>query len=191
MTDEERHDQGATATTTGGRGAASDGKQTWRDWLPEDEEEPADDELITRGELLEHLRAAHVDISERTLQLWEAAGVIPGPIRRWHNGATRALYAPWVVYLAILAELGRSGGHSTEAVATHTKSAVRAAIHRVDVWTWPAMREGIPAALEAFADRYEQAMGERPATAEIRTRRADGQTLAVYHVDIPPRGRPT
>ena len=62
--------------------------QTWRDWLPPGHPEPP---LITREELLAALAQRGVALPARTLQRWEAAGTLPAPIRRRHDGATRTL----------------------------------------------------------------------------------------------------
>lgn len=167
-------------------------KSSWRDWLPEGYPEPPNDQLITRAELLERLRGIfRTNLSEKRLQLWEAAGVLPGPVRRWHNGATRALYPRWVVYVAAIAELDRPGDLSMEALAEKTRALTRQAIHYYDSHTWDVMQGHLPDALGEVADHYEAAMGERPAVAEVRIRREDGQSLYVYYVDIPPRHSPT
>lgn len=85
---------------------AVDGKQThvradlnktWRDWLPDDAPEPADESLIDREELLRRLKARDIDMPARTLRHWESLGITPGPVRRWRNGATRSGYPWWAV----------------------------------------------------------------------------------------------
>ena len=195
MTDKTDASQSAVGNGGGGKakvtGAIPPGvtsKSSWRDWLPEGYPEPPDDQLITRAELLERLRGIfRTNLSERTLQLWEAAGILPGPVRRWHGGATRAFYPTWVVYLAAIAELDRPGGRSTEELAEKTRGRLREAIHYYDSHTWDVMRGRLPDALGEVADHYEAAMGERPAMAEVRIRREDGESLHVYYIDIPGR----
>ena len=189
---------GAVEAAAGIREAASDigtsfskVKKTWRDWM--DPESPQPETLLTRGELLEQIRANGVEISERTLQLWEAAGIMPGPIRHWHDGAVRALYAPWVVDIADTANLGRSMGYSLEEIALRMQGAMegaaRYAIHRHGIWETDAMQKHLPAVLSELADHYQHNHNERPDIAELRFRRADGQTLSIYSITIP--GHPT
>lgn len=189
MTD--RTDTGEVRAT----GAAPPGvtsKTSWRDWMPEGYPEPPDDQLITRAELLERLRGIfRTNLSEKRLQVWEAAGVLPGPVRRWHDGATRALYPRWVVYLAAIAELDRPGGLSMDALAEKTRALTREAMHHYDSHTWGVMQGRLPDALGEVADHYEATMGERPAVAEVRIRREDGDSLYAYYIDIPPRRAPT
>ena len=160
-------------------------KKSWRDsyWMPESTSEPSLDELLTRQELLQRLDG-RVGITERTLQLWEAAGVLPGPVRRRRDGATRALYAPWVGYLAALVGLSRDGSQSLEELAEMAHGIAPSAIHYFNSRTWDVLREEMPMVMTTFADRYQDATGERPAFAEVRFRREDGQTLDVYYVDI-------
>ncbi|MGI8411456.1 MAG: hypothetical protein ACR2QA_02980 [Solirubrobacteraceae bacterium] len=63
-----------------------DQAETWRDWIrPEDD--PA---VVTRTELLDTVRGD--GINERTLRYWEAAGALPRPVRKSHNGTVQALY---------------------------------------------------------------------------------------------------
>jgi len=174
----------ATGTVTPGVTS----KASWRDWLPEGAPEPPDDQLITRAELLERLRGVfRTNLSERTLQLWEAAGILPGPVRRWHDGATRALYPMWIVYLAAIAEIDRPGGLSAAALAEKTRGRLQEAVHYYDSQTWDVMQGRLPDALAEVADHYEDAMHKRPASAEVRIRREDGESLHVYYIDIPGR----
>jgi hypothetical protein len=63
---------------------------TWADWLPDGQSEPP--QLITRAELLAELAREGVDVPERMLTFWESSGVLPRPVRRWRDGAPKALY---------------------------------------------------------------------------------------------------
>lgn len=71
--------------------------KTWRAWVMQGWPLPKDDDLILRSDVLDRVRSHGHVVTVRRLQLWENRGVIPLPIRRWHDGAVRALYAPWVV----------------------------------------------------------------------------------------------
>jgi hypothetical protein len=72
-------------------------KETWRDWLPPGAPEP--ERVLTRAEVLEHLARWRVDATENDLRYWEYVGVLPRPVRRWHNGAVRATYPDWFPHL--------------------------------------------------------------------------------------------
>jgi len=78
-------------------------KETWRDWMPPGLPEP--EELFTREELADLLHSWHIDASVSDLRYWEYAGVLPRPVRRWHNGAVRAVYPRWIA--SIVRELRR------------------------------------------------------------------------------------
>ena len=84
-------------------------RETWLDWIPTEAAErarQAAEPLLTREELLAALRDPNVvaddpGVTARDLASWQAAGVIPYPIRRWHEGATRALYPRWMVDIVV------------------------------------------------------------------------------------------
>lgn len=91
-------------------------RETWRDWLPEVAPDP--DELLTRDELIGRLRSWRVDATEADLRYWEYAGVLPRPVRRWHDGAVRALYPDWFPHLVReLRRLQRREGLTLEEIA--------------------------------------------------------------------------
>ncbi len=70
-------------------------RRTWQEWsVPPDA--PIEPLLTTQG-LLDALRGAGFDVPRRTLRHWQIIGRVPSPMRRWHNGATRALYPQWIV----------------------------------------------------------------------------------------------
>lgn len=57
-----------------------------------------DDDLITRPELLRRVNLRlDKPLHERALGRMETAEIIDRPIRRWHDGAVRALYPPYIV----------------------------------------------------------------------------------------------
>lgn len=74
-----------------------DNRSTWRDCLPPDAPVPA--ELFTREQLLTQLKRWRVEATEADLRYWEYEGVLPRPVRQWHEGAVRALYPAWFVPL--------------------------------------------------------------------------------------------
>ena len=81
---------GAAAETT------KPARETWRDWLPPDAPEP---ELLTREQLVARLREAGIDADVSDLRYWEYHGILPRPVRQRHDGATRAVYPDWFVWL--------------------------------------------------------------------------------------------
>ncbi|MDP9355087.1 MAG: hypothetical protein M3R02_07355 [Chloroflexota bacterium] len=102
-------------TETPARTPAKPPKATWRDWLiadrvpPEEIARMEDEGLLTREELLAEVNdpAGWELVEDQTvkpvtpgdMQYWENTGVLPRSVRRWHQGATRALYPRWFVFL--------------------------------------------------------------------------------------------
>ncbi len=65
-------------------------RELWSDWLPG---EPSPDaQLLTLPDLLQRLRDQGVKIHPHDIRHWQAEGVLPYPVKRWHNAATRAFY---------------------------------------------------------------------------------------------------
>src|SRR5689334_15674713 len=83
--------------------------RTWRSWLRAGEPEPPEDELLTRAEFVAALQELYPFIEETTVATWERAGALPRPVRRWHHGATRALYPRWLINYALLVPEFRAG----------------------------------------------------------------------------------
>jgi len=183
-----------TATMTG---ESIKPKATWREWIPEGIPEPYDDELISRDTLLNQLREYNVGISPRTLQRWEGLGLIPGPVRKWHDGATRALYAPWVVNVVIVVNAAKVRGDTNDHIIENVHLWVendlqgrwsgRKGVDRRGIWQTEVMGERIPGALVELADTYEGIFGDRVAFAELRLRGPSGRTLITYRFKIPDR----
>jgi len=94
-------------------------RETWLDWWFSDRPEAKTlDEmrrlgvaLVTRDELVEHVRARGADVRADNIRSWEHLGILPQGVRRWHNGATRTLYPDtYMVPLILrLRELQRVG----------------------------------------------------------------------------------
>ncbi len=70
-------------------------RETWIDWLPAGVAEPPASELLLRSQVLAWLAARRMSVRESDLRYWEGRGVLPHPVRRWHEGAVRALYPAW------------------------------------------------------------------------------------------------
>ena len=69
-------------------------RATWRDWAP-DAPEPA--ELLTREELLDRLDATGTLVTANQLRYWQAAGLVPYPIKRRRGQAVYGYYPPWMI----------------------------------------------------------------------------------------------
>lgn len=76
--------------------------RTWLDVLP-DHARPEPEQLITREELIRRVCRAGDQVSDRDLVFWESTGVLPRPVKRRRDGATKALYPHYaldaVIYL--------------------------------------------------------------------------------------------
>jgi len=69
-------------------------KSTWTDWMPQGTTEPP---LMTRDELIQRLAHEGITVNYRNIEHWQLRGVIPYPVRRRHQGSTKALYPEWMV----------------------------------------------------------------------------------------------
>lgn len=166
-------------------------RETWQQWQAPGVIEPP---LVTREELLNTLdRLGLNDINERALRFWETKGVIPTPVRRRFNGATRALYPLWMVNLVFSLRHLQSRGFALDALPLQMRvlgwafsraEGVLADVHDHDQWrTWalPAfpwkglvnveMEHAYDAALtdllRRYADDTEPIEGLRYVRAEI------------------------
>ncbi len=97
---------------------------TWREWQPPDVPEPT--QLHTRDQILARIERLGIDATLSDLRYWEYIGALPGPVRRWHMGATRALYPAW--YIALVQHLRRLQqydhdlDHAASALRKHTEA---------------------------------------------------------------------
>ena len=84
-------------------------RESWIDWMPPGSPIP---ELLSHDELLKALHDRGVDVSPVALEHWRKSGVLPRPVRRWHNGAVRPVYPAWLIgaitHLRQLQEAGKS-----------------------------------------------------------------------------------
>ncbi len=90
-------------------------RETWRDWQPPGAPEP--EQLLTKEQLLAELRKMGEHISARTLNHWQAIGLIPRPVRRWYEGKPASLYPAWMPELVALARGRRSDGDNPDEIA--------------------------------------------------------------------------
>jgi len=114
--------------------------ETWLDLIwhqaPPDLPEPPADALLTRDQFLTELDRRGVELSEANLVRWEQLHLLPRPVRRWHNGATRAVYHPRLVDQAEGVRVLLDSGYSRDQIAIM--------FHHASPWlatwlaTWPA-----------------------------------------------------
>ena len=91
-------------------------RETWQAWWSETID-PS--ELLTREEVLSQLEQDGVIVSTEDLRNWQRIGAIPFAVRRWHDGAVRALYHPGMpTVIRMLRDLQAHGEKMAEIRAT-------------------------------------------------------------------------
>jgi hypothetical protein len=160
-------------------------QETWRDWLPETNL-PDESTWITRKQLLEQLEAEGTPVPVRTLMYWEARGVLPRPVRQWRGSSAPVWYPPW--HAEVVKEVA-SG-------ALRERNLNNYLAHE-NYWRWQQWAEqwnqvvwffrdgaGQPA-IDALADLYQKAHGQRPVGGTLTFYGPDGERLepVVFRVD--------
>ena len=163
-------------------------RETWIDWIPDEPGwfGPTDEELITRDELLERVKDLGVKIHPRTLQQLENQGLMPRPVRRWHDGAVRALYAPWVVDLAIRAQERRRGKWPLDKAQADVREAAKQAIvtYGMDKWGGTGIPLDFTRHLVGLARRQESITGKPVPVVEVRFLDTDDRAVATMRQDV-------
>ena len=187
-------------------------RETWLAWLPPGTATPA--ELLTRDELLARLGRWDVDASESDLRYWEYVGALPRPVRRWHRGATRAVYPSW--YPALVRQLRalQRGGLRLEEIGPRLRAHMRLLLTRpadgepdtadaidrrlrqhAPAWASApehiAMTAELVAALEEFAQLHERFRDVPVARVEVHVIGADGRAVRYPLPIAPDNGLPT
>lgn len=163
-------------------------QETWVDWMPPGSPEP--EGLLTRDELVDRLRRRGVDVTARTLAHWESVGALPRAVRRWRDGAPRALYPEWIVGLAAqVRDLAQHEGLSLREVGQHLRSQAQAppvGTILPDGSTFGGVLfAGFPRtiakmmdpALAAFVRRYTHTTGRHPTRVELHLVDERGHTF--------------
>ncbi len=94
-------------------------RETWEAWQAPGAPPPR---LLTRAELLALAERVGLAVDERTLRYWESLGLLPGPVRRRHQGATRAIYPAWQLPLIFLVRLSQAMGETLDQIAPHLRA---------------------------------------------------------------------
>jgi DNA-binding transcriptional MerR regulator len=132
---------------------AKENRATWFDDVPDYLQDIPPDGLYTRQEVIGSLADRGVDVNEVTLVFWEKQGILPRPVRRWRDGAPRALYPPWAVDAIAHLRALQSQGRTLEQIAPLMTAHRLAAVVWQDRWG-PAMTDARTALL-AYAEALE------------------------------------
>ena len=171
--------------------------ETWQDWLPPGAPEFVDEELIGRDELLTRLEAVGHPLPVRTLQDWEATGLLPRPIMREKRGTGRSksrarypLWAPKVIRAAqinkerrlsaknnaaLLRQLAQQGIFTKGSALreNYLAAAFDYSLERID----EMVRERLADVLDEIASAYQLVGTTQPARAELRILDKHGRLL--------------
>jgi len=196
MTDKTDAGQSAVGNVVAGNARTEGGRATitvgdFRDWLPPGSPEPELYELITRAQVLEEVHARGIRISESTLRVREAEGILPRPMRRWRDGATRALYPSWMPRLVGLTEFlldsksGRPGQQTPEEAAKSSRSFALWLDDQELFWQATEVTHDLPNVLAAVADLIPTDR-DRPTQASLTLRTAEGVVIVTLDgIQIP------
>ncbi len=181
-------------------------RETWRDWLPPSA--PLPEVLYTRDELVRELERLDLGprVTARDIAYWESEGIIPTAVRQWHNGAVRAIYPEWILWLIVELRTLQGEGYNLNQIALKLRSplrvyladqmphndAVRADIQRTISRTQEAPKESpitadLREALRKFTILYGALTGNLASHVEIRFRDALGQVIYDDDITIDPR----
>jgi len=171
MADDERRD--ATAVLTPARATAMahpitvSVRETWWNWFPNERIEDG----ITLDEFLDELAGAGIpQVTADRLASWQKIGVIPFPIRRWHNGATRALFPRRAISVIAELVLLQHSGSALQEISARLRGAA--------ALTSYANPDELRDKLTDLADRHQERTGRRMASVEIRFTDVNGREEA-------------
>ncbi len=171
MADDERRD--ATVVLTPARATVTahpvtvSVRETWWNWFPNERIEDG----ITLDEFLDELAGAGIpQVTADRLASWQKVGVIPFPIRRWHNGATRALFPRRAISVIAELVLLQGAGYSLQEIGPRLRGAA-------SLTYYPDHHE-LRDKLTDLADRHGDVTGRRMASVEIRFTDVNGREEA-------------
>jgi DNA-binding transcriptional MerR regulator len=157
-------------------------KLSWEDWLPPglvDRSPP-----LTRDELLDHLQARGVTVTEGTLRSWEQYGLVPQPRRRRHEGKTRVLYPGWAVTLVALVRALLDSGMTRDEVRTFIQASAHSAADVEDV-LFSVSLQGVIANIEAWYASATKIFEGRGLSVDFTVKNRDGDTPLHLHLPAP------
>jgi len=128
-------------------------RATWLDDLPDYLRDYPPDGLYSREEVLGSLQDRGVDVNEVTLVFWEKSGILPRPVRRWRDGAPRALYPPWAVDAIVHLRVLQAQGRTLEQIRPLMQA------HRLAVVMWEDPIAGPKTDARTALLAYAQALG--------------------------------
>ncbi len=180
-------------------------RETWRDWLPPSA--PLPEVLYTRDKLVRELERVYMgpSVTARDIAYWESEGIIPTAVRQWHNGAVRAIYPEWILWLIVELRTLQDEGYNLNQIALKLRSparvyladqmphndALRADIQRTISRTQEAPKESprtadLREALRKFTIFYGALTGDMATHVEIRFRDASGRVIYDDDITIDP-----
>ena len=153
-------------------------RQTWQAWLPPGAAEP---QVLSRDAVLAQLRARGIDVPVRTLEHWQRVGVLPYPVRRWHEGSVKAVFPWWVVEAVVHLRQLQARGLSLSKIAPHMRAWALSEITWQDPLAGPLAE--MRAAATAYARAYEQVTGVP--IGGVRIELNDGRGGSIDHIELP------
>ena len=164
-------------------------RETWRDWQPAGAVEPRPEELLTRDQVLAQLARGRVKLAESDLRYWEQRGALPRPVRRWHEGAVRAVYPPWILDLIRRLRRLQREGYPLAAIGPQLRAYVG---EGMTAHHWQPERLTLPGALtreiEHFAADVTRVRGVPAAKVTIVVEDAEGNSFAYPYQLLPIEG---
>jgi len=163
-------------------------RETWREWINVGRlMEPK--QLMTRSEIVSKLQSEGVDVSERTLGYWEKIGVLPHPVREWHEGAVRAIYPAFTADAVRYVRHRQGAGWALEKIALEMPDWFRNAAMLPHVAVENRIHKLKQDLLDA-AELIERTEGEPVAGIEMNLIRAEDGTLNKIELNVlSPSGR--
>jgi len=157
---------------------------TWIDWMPPGAPTGA---VLSHDELLAELRDQGIDLAAATLEHWRRNGVLPRPVRRRHDGATRPVYPSWFVpAIKHLRDLQRAG-RSLEEIAPVMRSWALSTV----LWNVPDPVADAIAEIGAILLTHARTIDPGVATIELAFFNEDGGETFTQVIPIPPRDHPS
>ncbi len=183
--------------------------ETWEEWMrdwPPGKPPRYLERLLTRDELIDTLTNAdkaedltpqggRVGMTVNELRYLESIGVLPRPVRRWHNGAVRAVYPGWVTFLVMWLRVLQGHGLSLKEIGPWLRKnaalIARGDFHESRTFSVPAaggVESVLPANLRRelgrLARHHARLTGVATTRVEVRVVDAEGRETH-YNLPLP------